>query len=121
MFLYIEMMAGKISCPQNVSESGSHTPSGFQASHFPLSQVHLLCLLANGFYRNSICNQPDLQAIGLPSSQRASPKCHRDGTPSYLSNLVKWPCGRSPQSEGRIWVSGTGCRSVPQTLLEGKV
>lgn len=70
MFLYIEMMAG-ISCPQNASESGSHTPSGFQASHFS-SQVHLLCLLANGFYRNSICNQRTQCFDGpSPSSQRA--------------------------------------------------
>ncbi|XP_019501500.1 PREDICTED: DNA repair protein complementing XP-C cells, partial [Hipposideros armiger] len=33
--------------------------------HEDTHKVHLLCLLANGFYRNNICNQPDLHAIGL--------------------------------------------------------
>uniref|UniRef100_A0A8C3JHL4 p125 n=1 Tax=Calidris pygmaea TaxID=425635 RepID=A0A8C3JHL4_9CHAR len=57
-------------------------------------KVHLLCLLANGFYRNRICSQPDLHAIGLsiipihftkvPAGQVDLP---------YLSNLVKWFVG----------------------------
>uniref|UniRef100_A0A8C6Z2E5 p125 n=1 Tax=Nothoprocta perdicaria TaxID=30464 RepID=A0A8C6Z2E5_NOTPE len=57
-------------------------------------KVHLLCLLANGFYRNRICNQPDLLAIGLsvipthftkvPAGQVDLPR---------LSNLVKWFVG----------------------------
>lgn len=55
------------------------------------SQVHLLCLLANGFYRNNICNQPDLQAIGLsiiPTRFTRVPP--QDVDICYLSNLVKW-------------------------------
>uniref|UniRef100_A0A8D2NEE1 p125 n=1 Tax=Zonotrichia albicollis TaxID=44394 RepID=A0A8D2NEE1_ZONAL len=57
-------------------------------------KVHLLCLLANGFYRNRICNQPDLLAIALsivpvrftqvPAGQVGL---------VYLSNLVKWFVG----------------------------
>uniref|UniRef100_A0A452F1G7 p125 n=1 Tax=Capra hircus TaxID=9925 RepID=A0A452F1G7_CAPHI len=62
--------------------------------HEDTHKVHLLCLLANGFYRNSICNQPDLQAIGLsiiPTRFTRVPP--RDVDVSYLSNLVKWFIG----------------------------
>ncbi|XP_052516159.1 DNA repair protein complementing XP-C cells isoform X3 [Budorcas taxicolor] len=62
--------------------------------HEDTHKVHLLCLLANGFYRNSICNQPDLQAIGLsivPTRFTKVPP--RDVDISYLSNLVKWFIG----------------------------
>nr|XP_005898862.1 PREDICTED: DNA repair protein complementing XP-C cells [Bos mutus] len=62
--------------------------------HEDTHKVHLLCLLANGFYRNSICNQPDLQAIGLsiiPTRFTKVPP--RDVDVSYLSNLVKWFIG----------------------------
>jgi len=55
------------------------------------SQVHLLCLLANGFYRNRICNQPDLHAIGLsiiPTHFTKVPAGQVDLV--CLSNLVKW-------------------------------
>ncbi|KAJ7316932.1 hypothetical protein JRQ81_003094 [Phrynocephalus forsythii] len=54
-------------------------------------KVHLLCLLANGFHRNKICSQPDLQAIALSIIPT-----HFTKTPAgqvnrlYLSNLVKW-------------------------------
>ncbi|XP_058931131.1 DNA repair protein complementing XP-C cells isoform X2 [Kogia breviceps] len=57
-------------------------------------KVHLLCLLANGFYRNSICNQPDLHAIGLsivPTRFTKVPP--HDVDISYLSNLAKWFIG----------------------------
>ncbi|GAB1291079.1 DNA repair protein complementing XP-C cells homolog [Apodemus speciosus] len=53
--------------------------------------VHLLCLLASGFYRNSICRQPDLLAIGLsiiPVRFTKVPLQDRDVY--YLSNLVKF-------------------------------
>uniref|UniRef100_A0A8C6G212 p125 n=1 Tax=Moschus moschiferus TaxID=68415 RepID=A0A8C6G212_MOSMO len=59
--------------------------------HEDTHKVHLLCLLANGFHRNRICNQPDLQAIGLsiiPTRFTKVPP--RDVDVSYLSNLVKW-------------------------------
>ncbi|XP_023051967.1 DNA repair protein complementing XP-C cells isoform X1 [Piliocolobus tephrosceles] len=59
--------------------------------HADTHKVHLLCLLANGFYRNNICSQPDLRAIGLsiiPAHfTRVLP---RDVDTYYLSNLVKW-------------------------------
>ncbi|KAL4669873.1 hypothetical protein H8959_008427 [Pygathrix nigripes] len=62
--------------------------------HADTHKVHLLCLLANGFYRNSICSQPDLRAIGLsiiPAHfTRVLP---RDVDTYYLSNLVKWFIG----------------------------
>ncbi|KAF7249727.1 DNA repair protein complementing XP-C cells [Varanus komodoensis] len=54
-------------------------------------KVHLLCLLANGFHRNRICIQPDLQAIGLsiiPTHFTKVPAARIDRL--YLSNLVKW-------------------------------
>ncbi|KAJ7406888.1 DNA repair protein complementing XP-C cells [Willisornis vidua] len=57
-------------------------------------KVHLLCLLANGFYRNRICSQPDLLAIGLSIIPT-----HFTKVPAgkvnllYLSNLVKWFVG----------------------------
>ncbi|KFQ17267.1 DNA repair protein complementing XP-C cells, partial [Merops nubicus] len=57
-------------------------------------KVHLLCLLANGFYRNRICSQPDLQAIGLsiiPAHFTKVPAGQVDLL--YLSNLVKWFVG----------------------------
>ncbi|XP_064523529.1 DNA repair protein complementing XP-C cells [Pseudopipra pipra] len=57
-------------------------------------KVHLLCLLANGFYRNRICSQPDLLAIGLsiiPTRFTTVPAGKVDLI--YLSNLVKWFIG----------------------------
>uniref|UniRef100_A0A8C4J7J0 p125 n=1 Tax=Dromaius novaehollandiae TaxID=8790 RepID=A0A8C4J7J0_DRONO len=57
-------------------------------------KVHLLCLLANGFYRNRICSQPDLLAIGLsiiPTHFTKVPEGRVDLL--YLSNLVKWFVG----------------------------
>ncbi|NXT92901.1 XPC protein, partial [Anhinga rufa] len=57
-------------------------------------KVHLLCLLANGFYRNRICSQPDLHAIGLsiiPTCFTKVPAGQVDLL--YLSNLVKWFVG----------------------------
>ncbi|XP_077849644.1 DNA repair protein complementing XP-C cells isoform X9 [Macaca mulatta] len=62
--------------------------------HEDTHKVHLLCLLANGFYLNNICSQPDLRAIGLsiiPAHfTRVLP---RDVDTYYLSNLVKWFIG----------------------------
>uniref|UniRef100_A0A8D1JSK1 p125 n=1 Tax=Sus scrofa TaxID=9823 RepID=A0A8D1JSK1_PIG len=62
--------------------------------HEDTHKVHLLCLLANGFYRNSICSQPDLRAIGLsiiPTRFTKVPP--QDVDVCYLSNLVKWFIG----------------------------
>ncbi|XP_027719480.1 DNA repair protein complementing XP-C cells isoform X2 [Vombatus ursinus] len=54
-------------------------------------KVHLLCLLANGFFRNNTCNEPDLQAIGLSiiPAHFAKVLPNKVDVP-YLSNLVKW-------------------------------
>ncbi|XP_003463232.1 DNA repair protein complementing XP-C cells isoform X2 [Cavia porcellus] len=62
--------------------------------HENTHKVHLLCLLANGFYRNSVCSQPDLLAIGLsivPARFTKVPP--EDVDLGYLSNLVKWFIG----------------------------
>ncbi|XP_068010215.1 DNA repair protein complementing XP-C cells isoform X2 [Melanerpes formicivorus] len=57
-------------------------------------KVHLLCLLANGFYRNRICNQPDLHAIGLSVIPTHFTKVTAGQVDLlYLSNLVKWFVG----------------------------
>nr|XP_005507596.2 DNA repair protein complementing XP-C cells isoform X1 [Columba livia] len=57
-------------------------------------KVHLLCLLANGFYRNRICSQPDLHAIGLSIIPTRFTKVPADQVNLlYLSNLVKWFVG----------------------------
>ncbi|XP_067400430.1 DNA repair protein complementing XP-C cells isoform X1 [Emydura macquarii macquarii] len=59
--------------------------------HEDTHKVHLLCLLANGFYRNRVCNQPDLQAIGLSIIPTHFTKVPADRVDLlYLSNLVKW-------------------------------
>ncbi|KAI6054653.1 XPC [Marmota monax] len=62
--------------------------------HENTHKVHLLCLLANGFYRNRVCSQPDLLAIGLsiiPTRFTKVPP--HDVDVSFLSNLVKWFIG----------------------------
>ncbi|MBZ3876181.1 DNA repair protein complementing XP-C cells [Sciurus carolinensis] len=62
--------------------------------HENTHKVHLLCLLANGFYRNSVCRQPDLLAIGLsiiPTRFTKVPP--QDVDLCFLSNLVKWFIG----------------------------
>ncbi|KFO87649.1 DNA repair protein complementing XP-C cells, partial [Buceros rhinoceros silvestris] len=57
-------------------------------------KVHLLCLLANGFYRNRICSQPDLHAIGLSIIPTRFTKVTAGQVDLlYLSNLVKWFVG----------------------------
>ncbi|XP_070792990.1 DNA repair protein complementing XP-C cells [Pituophis catenifer annectens] len=54
-------------------------------------KVHLLCLLANGFHRNRICLQPDLQAIGLSIIPIRFTKDSVDRINRlFLSNLVNW-------------------------------
>ncbi|XP_029772283.1 DNA repair protein complementing XP-C cells isoform X3 [Suricata suricatta] len=62
--------------------------------HEDTHKVHLLCLLANGFYRSSICSQPDLLAVGLsivPARFTKVPP--QDVDICFLSNLVKWFIG----------------------------
>ncbi|XP_075687934.1 DNA repair protein complementing XP-C cells isoform X2 [Rhinoderma darwinii] len=54
-------------------------------------KVHLLCLLANGFFRSDTCNSPDLQAVALsvvPVKFIKIPAARVDVV--YMTNLVKW-------------------------------
>ncbi|XP_040264153.1 DNA repair protein complementing XP-C cells isoform X2 [Bufo bufo] len=54
-------------------------------------KVHLLCLLANGFFRSDTCNSPDLQAVALsvvPVKFINYTAVRVDVV--YLTNLVKW-------------------------------
>ncbi|XP_038627907.1 DNA repair protein complementing XP-C cells isoform X2 [Tachyglossus aculeatus] len=56
-----------------------------------MHKVHLLCLLADGLYQNSVCNMTDLQAISfsvIPEEFTTVPS--RNMNVLYLSNLVKW-------------------------------
>ncbi|XP_028906606.1 DNA repair protein complementing XP-C cells isoform X1 [Ornithorhynchus anatinus] len=56
-----------------------------------MHKVHLLCLLADGLYRNTVCNMADLQAISfsiIPEEFTTVPP--RNVNVFYLSNLVKW-------------------------------
>ncbi|XP_062314319.1 DNA repair protein complementing XP-C cells [Osmerus eperlanus] len=54
-------------------------------------KVHLMCLLANGMFRNRLCREPDLLAITLsllPSHFTMVTTERRDQ--NYLSGLLKW-------------------------------
>ncbi|KAM4737805.1 DNA repair protein complementing XP-C cells isoform 2-T2 [Anableps anableps] len=54
-------------------------------------KVHLLCLLANGMFRNRLCSEPDLLAVALsllPSHFCKVAKERIDQ--NYLSGLLKW-------------------------------
>ncbi|XP_041860679.1 DNA repair protein complementing XP-C cells [Melanotaenia boesemani] len=54
-------------------------------------KVHLMCLIANGMFRNSLCNEPDLLAITLsllPAHFSMMAKERVDQ--NYLSGLLKW-------------------------------
>ncbi|XP_071068341.1 DNA repair protein complementing XP-C cells isoform X2 [Dasypus novemcinctus] len=62
--------------------------------HEGTHKVHLLCLLANGFYRNRVCSQPGLHAIALSIIPTHFTKVlPRDMDIAYLSNLLKWFIG----------------------------
>ncbi|KAM9785666.1 DNA repair protein complementing XP-C cells [Neosynchiropus ocellatus] len=54
-------------------------------------KVHLMCLIANGMFRNKVCNEPDLLAITLsllPTRYSSVAKERIDQ--NFLSGLVKW-------------------------------
>ncbi|XP_048212285.1 DNA repair protein complementing XP-C cells [Perognathus longimembris pacificus] len=62
--------------------------------HENTHKVHLLCLLANGFYRNGVCRQADLLAIALSIIPVRFTRMHpEDVDLCFLSNLVKWFIG----------------------------
>ncbi|KAM6121190.1 DNA repair protein complementing XP-C cells isoform 2-T2 [Pterocles gutturalis] len=76
-------------------------------------KVHLLCLLANGFYRNRICSQPDLHAIGLsiiPTRFTKVPAGQVDLL--YLSNLVQWFVGTFTVSDELSTEKGESLQST---------
>ncbi|XP_007888569.2 DNA repair protein complementing XP-C cells isoform X1 [Callorhinchus milii] len=54
-------------------------------------KVHLLCLLANGIFRNQICNKSELHALGmsLVPADFANVTAHYLDIPC-VSNLLKW-------------------------------
>lgn len=54
-------------------------------------QVHLMCLIANGMFRNRLCSKPDLLAITLSMlpthfSMVAMERIDQN----YISGLLKW-------------------------------
>lgn len=54
-------------------------------------QVHLMCLIASGMFRNRVCSEPDLLAITLsllPTHFSMVAKERIDQ--NYLSGLLKW-------------------------------
>uniref|UniRef100_UPI00398F2F5C DNA repair protein complementing XP-C cells isoform X2 n=1 Tax=Pristiophorus japonicus TaxID=55135 RepID=UPI00398F2F5C len=54
-------------------------------------KVHLLCLLANGMFRNRMCNEPELRAVALslvPAELTKVPSSCVDIP--FLSKLLKW-------------------------------
>ncbi|XP_045390082.1 LOW QUALITY PROTEIN: DNA repair protein complementing XP-C cells [Lemur catta] len=62
--------------------------------HEDTHKVHLLCLLANGFHRSSVCSRPGLRALGLslvpPRFATVPPG---DADACYLSSLLQWFVG----------------------------
>lgn len=59
--------------------------------HFFVTQVHLLCLLASGLFRNRLCSEPDLLAITLslvPAHFTVIIKKRINTV--YLESLLKW-------------------------------
>ncbi|KAM4651077.1 DNA repair protein complementing XP-C cells [Discoglossus pictus] len=56
-----------------------------------IHKVHLLCLLASGFYRSNTCNLPDLHAVALsvvPVKFTTVPSSRVDVV--FVTNLMKW-------------------------------
>ncbi|KPP64872.1 DNA repair protein complementing XP-C cells-like [Scleropages formosus] len=56
-----------------------------------MHKVHLLCLVANGIFRNRLCSDPDLLAIALsllPARFTTTPP--EDVDTSFLCSLLKW-------------------------------
>ncbi|XP_067908291.1 DNA repair protein complementing XP-C cells [Heterodontus francisci] len=56
-----------------------------------IHKVHLLCLLANGMFRNRTCNEPELRAMALSLIPAELAKVPAGCVEiSYISNLLKW-------------------------------
>ncbi|XP_035991059.1 DNA repair protein complementing XP-C cells isoform X1 [Fundulus heteroclitus] len=54
-------------------------------------KVHLLCLLANGMFRNRLCSEPDLLAVALSLLPPHFCKVAKERMDqNYLSGLLKW-------------------------------
>lgn len=59
--------------------------------HFSVTQVHLLCLLASGLFRNRLCCEPDLLAITLSLVPTHFTKVIKKRINTvYLEGLLKW-------------------------------
>ncbi|MED6279416.1 hypothetical protein CHARACLAT_000659 [Characodon lateralis] len=54
-------------------------------------KVHLLCLLANGMFRNKLCSEPDLLAVAMSLLPPHFCKVAKERIDqNYLSGLLKW-------------------------------
>lgn len=65
-----------------------------------VSQVHLLCLIANGMFRGRLCSEPDLLAITLSLlPAHFSMVAEERIDQNYLSGLLKWcvACAVEPE------------------------
>lgn len=58
---------------------------------FSVTQVHLLCLLASGLFRNRLCCEPDLLAITLSLVPTHFTRVIKKRISSvYVEGLLKW-------------------------------
>ncbi|XP_048462619.1 DNA repair protein complementing XP-C cells-like [Rhincodon typus] len=56
-----------------------------------IHKVHLLCLLANGMFRNRMCNEPELRALALSLVPAELAKVPGGRVQiAYISKLLKW-------------------------------
>ncbi|XP_054904591.1 DNA repair protein complementing XP-C cells isoform X2 [Poeciliopsis prolifica] len=81
-------------------------------------KVHLLCLLANGMFRNRLCSKPDLLAVALsllPPHFCTVTREHIDQ--NFLSGLLKWFRATFTLDPSLP----TEERPDPQALLEGRL
>uniref|UniRef100_A0A8C4ZU28 Xeroderma pigmentosum, complementation group C n=1 Tax=Gadus morhua TaxID=8049 RepID=A0A8C4ZU28_GADMO len=75
-------------------------------------KVHLMCLIANGMFRNRLCSEPDLLAITLsllPPHFMMVAKERIDH--NYLSGLLKWPPIKGFLSGVFFFLQGKGSES----------
>ena len=84
-------------------------------THLSLNfQVHLMCLIANGMFRNSLCNEPDLLAITLSLLPRHFCMVAKERMDqNYLSGLLKW-CALVQREQLRLLI----CHESPSFSWE---
>eukprot|EP00061_Rhincodon_typus_P006559 g27320.t1 len=68
-------------------------------------KVHLLCLLANGMFRNRMCNEPELRALALSLVPAELAKVPGGRVQiAYISKLLKWFWSRFVARVGNVVV-----------------